>query len=120
VFWIILPTVSNEAFEISLHHFAKQLKLGANRRVILVVDGAGFHRSKNLKIPDGIHLHFLPPYSPELQPVEQLWPLTHECHANRVFENIEDLEETLTERCMWLAKNNEIVAGRTNFHWWPR
>jgi transposase len=111
--------LANLTFELSLQHFAKQLNLGSNRKVILLIDGAGFHRSKNLKIPDGIHLHCLPPYSPELQPVEQLWPFSHECHANKKFETIEDLEETLSKRCMWLTENKEIVTGITNFHWWP-
>ena len=46
--------------------------------MLLVLDGARWHTSKSLKIPEGIHLEFLPPYSPELQPAERLWPLTNE------------------------------------------
>jgi transposase len=37
------------------------------------MDSAGWHRSKNLKIPQNIEIVFLPPYSPELNPVEKLW-----------------------------------------------
>ncbi len=119
VFWMLFPSVNNESFELSLKHFAQHLGLGSDKRVLLVLDGAGFHRAKHLKIPDGIHLHFLPPYSPELQPAEQLWPLTHECHANRSFKCIEDLEDTIVDRCKWLQKNPDIIKGRTQFHWWP-
>ncbi len=119
VFWMLFPTVNNEAFEKSLAHFATHLNLGPKKRVLLVIDGAGFHRAKMLKVPDGIHLHFLPPYSPELQPAEQLWPLAHECHANRSFECIDELEEVVIQRCKWLQQNPEILAGRAKFHWWP-
>ena len=119
VFWLTLPTVSTEAFEISLFHFAKQLNLGAKRRVLLVIDGAGFHKGQTLKIPEGVHLKFLPAYSPELQPVEQLWPLTHEAHANRLFDSLDHLEEVLLQRCRWLQKNQSVIKGRVKFHWWP-
>jgi len=120
VFWMILPVVNNEAFERSLEHFARHQNVGPKRRILLVIDGAGFHRAKALSVPEGIHLHFLPPYSPELQPVEQIWPLAHECHANRSFETIEDLEEALAARCLWLQANPDIIKGRTQFHWWPK
>lgn len=120
VFWLTLPCVSNEAFSVALEHFARQLELGSKRRVLLVVDGAGFHRGLELRIPEGVHLHFLPPYSPELQPVEQLWPLAHESHANKFFADLDLLEETLLKRCSWLQEHKDIISGRTLFHWWPK
>ncbi len=39
---------------------------------------AGWHISLRLKLPDGVRVCFLPPYTPELQPAERLWPLTNE------------------------------------------
>jgi transposase len=51
--------------------------LGAERRpgerVVLIMDGAGWHKAKGLRLPDGITVLLLPPYSPELNPVENLW-----------------------------------------------
>jgi transposase len=47
--------------------------LGQNDLEVLVLDNAGWHRSKSLVIPPNIVLLFLPPYSPQLQPVERLW-----------------------------------------------
>ncbi len=44
-----------------------------NDEIMLVMDGAGWHKSKSLKIPQNIELVYLPPYSPELNPVERLW-----------------------------------------------
>lgn len=40
---------------------------------IVVIDNAGFHSTKNLEIPHNIHLTRIPPYSPELNPCEQVW-----------------------------------------------
>jgi transposase len=45
---------------------------------------------------------FLPPYSPELQPCEHLWPLTNEAIANRRFETLDGLQEAQVERCIVL------------------
>jgi transposase len=44
-----------------------------DKKVILIMDQAGWHKSKHLFIPENIVLWFLPPYSPELNPVERLW-----------------------------------------------
>ncbi len=67
----------------------------------------------------GIHLVFLPPYSPEVQPAERLWPLSNEPLANRVFTSLDELEEVQAERCRWLQAHPEIVQAHTCFHWWP-
>lgn len=40
----------------------------AHENIIMVVDGAGWHKSKALKLPQNLRLHFLPPYSAELNP----------------------------------------------------
>jgi transposase len=46
---------------------------------VLVLDGAGWHVAKDLKVPEGLHLEeFLPARSPELQPTERLWSLVNE------------------------------------------
>ena len=44
-----------------------------NAHAILVLDGAGWHSSKDLVVPANITLLTLPPYSPELNPVENIW-----------------------------------------------
>src|SRR6516162_2302205 len=68
-----------------LSTFAEEVGAGPNKHILLVLDRAGWHRSARLKLPEGIHLVFLPPYSPEVQPAERLWPLSNEPLANRVF-----------------------------------
>jgi SAM-dependent methyltransferase len=66
------------------------------------------------------HLLFLPPYSPELQPAEHLWPLTNSVLINRHFTSIDELEEVQLARCAALQQLPAIIRSTTCFHWWPR
>ncbi len=117
--WLLLPTVTAEVFTIALAHFAQAVGAGPTKRVLLVLDQAGWHTSKELVVPEGIHLLFLPPYSPELQPCERLWPLTNESVANRSFRTLDDLEIAQVERCVALQNQAERIRSLTHFHWWP-
>jgi transposase len=117
--WLLLPTVNTIAFTIALDAFARAVGAGPTRQVLLVVDGAGWHKAKELRIPDGVQLVFLPPYSPELQPAERLWPLLHEALANRSIDTLEELEELLVARCQFLFSHIDITRSHTHFHWWP-
>ena len=105
-----------------MEHFAREVGAGNNsRRILLVLDRAGWHTGKEVEVPEGMHLEFLPPASPELQPSERLWPLSNEGMANRHFEEIEDLEEALIERCVVaLCNQPEVIRSYTCYHWWPR
>jgi len=114
-----MPTVSLPVFEIVLEEFAKAIGAGQAKQIILVIDGAGFHQEKNLKVLPGIHLVYLPPYSPELQPAEKLWPLSNESLANQYFKDIEALEENQIEQCCKLMEVKETIRSRCLFHWWP-
>ena len=118
VFWMILPTVNTFLFSVALREFAKEVGAGTDKRVMLVVDKAGWHRGDEREVPEGIHLEFLPPGSPELQPAERLWPLSNEALANGLFEEIEEVEQTLVQRCVELLDQAEIIRGLTNYHWW--
>ncbi len=57
---------------------------------VLIMDQAGWHRSRDLKLPDGITVLLLPPYSPELNPVENLWQLP----SNHYLSNRNHLDAT--------------------------
>jgi transposase len=119
VHWLILPTVSVEVFSLALSHFAEQVGAGKDKRILLVLDQAGWHTSPRVRVPEGLELEFLPSHSPELQPSERLWPLTNEGVANRYFEDIEFLEEALIERCVALCGHSEVIRSYTRYHWWP-
>jgi transposase len=104
----------------ALGAFAKEVGVGERKHVLLVVDKAGWHTGGEVEIPEGIHLEFVPSSSPELQPAERLWPLTNEGVANEIFEEIEEIEEALMERCVELHAQRESIRNRTNYHWWPQ
>lgn len=65
---------------------------------VVIWDGAGFHPTGAAHgLPDRIHLLALPPYSPELNPVEGLWDQIKDCLCNRVFPTLDDLEAALSD-----------------------
>ncbi len=87
-FWL-LPTVNAEAFSEVLRRFARLRGSGEGKLLLVVLDRAGWHVSGRVEVPEGVRLVFLPPYSPELQPVERVWPLVNEAVANRYFRDLE-------------------------------
>jgi hypothetical protein len=117
--WLLMPTVNIAAFTSALAHFAQQVGAGATKQVLLVVDQAGWHVSPRVQLPAGVHLEWLPAYSPELQPAERLWPLTNEPLANRAFPDLAALDTALAEQCVRLTEQPERVRALTLFHWWP-
>lgn len=116
--WLITSTVSAAGMSAALQEFASEVGAGPDRRIALVIDGAGWHSAPDVIVPDGLHLIFQPPYSPEVQPSEQLWPLLHEALANRDY--IEEHASVTAERCRELSADPDVVRGRTLFHWWPK
>ena len=112
--------VNIEVFSIALAHFAQEVGAGSDRHIILVARPSQEGReSGEVIIPKGIHLVFLPPYSPELQPCERLWPLSNEAIANRRFETLDELQESQAERCIALQDDPLRLQQHTLFHWWP-
>jgi len=120
VYWLILPTVNVELFSMALKEFAKEIGAGEDKHILVLLDQAGWHTRKELELPEGIHLEFLPKGSPELQPAERLWPLTNEGVANSLFEEIEQIEEALVKRCVELLDQPRTIRELTNYHWWPQ
>jgi transposase len=112
--------VSKEFFEALLETFAREAEAGLARIIVLVLDNAGWHGAANLKIPDGIRLIYLPPYSPELQPAETLWALVDEPIVNKHIATIEELDTKIASQCVALAEQREQIRTRTGFHWWPK
>jgi transposase len=117
-YWWIVPLLNWQVMEKVLADFAEHFELGPNKRVVLVLDQASFHVSERIQVPEGMHLEFLPPKSPELQPAERLWPLTNEAMANRTFESLDELEEVSAHRCRVLMQRREFIQGLTGYHWW--
>ena len=116
----LATTVSIPVFEVELAEFARQVGASPTKQIVLVLDRAGWHTSVKLRVPDHVHLLFLPPYSPELQPAEHLWPLTNAALVNQHFASIEDLEDAQFARCAALQQRPDVIRSTTCFYWWPK
>lgn len=87
---LILPYVNAEAMGLHLEEIAKAVVPGAH--ALLIVDGAGWHGAKALDVPDNITLLKLPPYAPELNPMENVWAyLRSNKLAISVFDSYSDI-----------------------------
>jgi transposase len=89
-----MPFADTEAMNAHLTEIARTIAPGAH--AVLVVDGAGWHASGRLKIPDAITLLTLPPYSPELNPVENIWEYLRK---NKLSLRLYDTYASIVEAC---------------------
>ena len=106
-FNLIMPNVDSQCMNVYLSELSKALH-GEN--IILVLDGAGWHRSVTLIIPDNIKLVYLPPYSPELNPVERLWAyMKYHLIRNRIYSSLSALEEAVLNFIRVLT--NDVVKS---------
>jgi len=112
---LVLPAVNSTCMAIFLAEISKRYP---NDNIVMVLDGAGWHKSLSMPIPDNIRLLSLPPYSPELNPVEHLWDELREKHFyNRAFDSLDALEDHLVEALCMLENNPSLVQSICNWDW---
>lgn len=112
---LILPEVNTECMQIFIDEISGRY-IGEN--LIMVLDGASWHKSKRLRLPENIKFLFLPPYSPELNPIEMFWgELKEKFLHNRVFDNIDSLENQLVNGLMYYEANNDITKSVVAWEW---
>lgn len=118
--WRLATTVNIELFSAELEAFAHQVGARPTKQIVLVLDGAGWHDSSKVRVPEHVHLLFLPPHSPELQPAEHWWPLSNTVLLNRHFASIEELEDAQAERCVALQARLDLIRSTALFQWWSK
>lgn len=103
----------------SMSQFLTQVgKAHEGEFIVMVVDGASSHKSKDLKIPKNVSLLFLPPYSPELNPAEQIWNiLRRDYFANRVFDSLDAATEQAERGLTNMATDKSAIRQLTNWSW---
>ena len=112
---LVLPAVNTEAMSVFLAEVSER---HANEFIVMVLDGAGWHRAKRLQVPANMRLIPLPPWSPPLNPVEHLWEEVREkWFANRVFNSLSAVEEQLMAALKTLEEDALRVASLTGFDW---
>jgi len=89
---LIMPELNTAVVNLFLEQFSRELPGGVH--AVLIWDGAGFHSGRDLVVPGNVSLIRLPPYSPELNPVENLWHYLRSHHwSNREYKGYKGLEE---------------------------
>jgi transposase len=87
---------------------------------VVILDGAAWHRSQGLVVPDNITLLELPPYSPELNPVERIWHyLRSHWLANSVFPSLADIIDASAMAWNRFANNHTLVRSLCAVAWAP-
>lgn len=89
-FFLELPRLNAQNFQVFLNEFSGTYRETLN---IVVLDNGRFHRAQALRIPDNVVCVFLPPYSPELSPIERLWQDIKGGMAWKMFDDIEEQQD---------------------------
>lgn len=111
---MIAPTVNTDYMNAHLQ-FISQAADG-DVHVVLVLDGAGWHVASELKVPPNITLLPLPPYSPELNPIERVWAYLRSHYlSNRVYLDYDDLFAACAQA--WNRLDEPILASITHTAW---
>ena len=112
---LILPHVDSICMQLFLEEVAAR---HPDDRIVMVLDGAGWHKSSELKAPPNMRLVYLPPYSPELNPVEHIWDEVREkSFGNLVFNSLDALESQLESALFTLEKDQTRVKAIVAWPW---
>jgi transposase len=112
---LILPQVNTQCMQVFLDEVAVR---HAASHIIMVMDGAGWHRSDDLKVPENMRILRLPPYAPELNPVEHLWDeLREKFFHNLVFDSLRAVENQLELALRTLENDYERVRSIVAWDW---
>jgi transposase len=113
--FLILPFMTTANMNIFLEELSGRHK---NEFIFLICDQATNHSARCLVIPKNIFIFYIPPYSPELNPSENMWDdMREKFFANYAFNSMDAVEEKLIEACLFYESNPEIVMSITGFSW---
>ncbi len=112
-FFLVLPSCNTECTSLFLSELSKQYP---DNMILLCCDGAAWHKAKQLEIPDNIVLFFIPPYTPEMNPIEQIWKeIRKRGFRNEVFATLDKVIDRLCETINSLSA--EVVRSITGRDW---
>jgi transposase len=112
---LILPTVNGDCMQVFLDEVVRRYP---QDRIVMVLDGAGWHKSRELKLPANLRLVRLPPYAPELNPVEHVWDDLREKHFhNRVFHSLDAVQTQLAQGLIQLESDPAHVKSIVGWPW---
>lgn len=113
---LIAPWVNREIMTHHLQQIAKRTQLG--RHAVVIMDGAGWHTDDIAQGIDNLSIIKLPPYSPELNPIEQVWSWLRQHHlANRCFNGYDDIVESCISAWNDFISSTERVTKMCSRGW---
>jgi hypothetical protein len=115
-FALVLPYVNTDAMQVFLDHFAKTI--AENEHVAMVLDQAGWHGADALRVPANITLVPLPPYSPELNPVERVWEYLKERSLSmRLLNDYDAIADAASKAWNRLCDEAGRIASLSSYPW---
>ena len=113
---LVLPYANTEATGLHLAEISSHVAPGAH--AVVVLDGAGWHASGELAVPENLTLLPLPRYSPELNPVENVWEYLRQNKLGlRVWPDYEAIVATCCDAWSWLLAAPDRLASITRREW---
>lgn len=107
---LLSPSINTGVVNRFLQEMSKEIDKEVH--VVLIWDGAGYHRSGELEMPENITPITLPPYSPELNPIENLWHYLRSHHwSNRKYADYDALREAGCEAWQATCLNNDLIRS---------
>ena len=112
-FFLVLPKCNSDWMNLYMKELAKEYP---NDYIILAMDGARWHTSEILEIPKNIEIINIPPYTPEMNPIEQIWTeIRRTGFRNECFHTLDKVVDRLCETINHLS--NDTVKSITERDW---
>lgn len=113
--FLILPTMGVESVNLFLAEVAAR---HADELILMIYDNAPSHHAHALRVPQNMITASLPPYSPELNPVENIWEeIREKSFPNLSFDSMDQLEDNLVDALLRLENDPDTVKSIAGFQW---
>jgi transposase len=116
---LVMTRLDTAAMNLFLAELGQAVAPGAHG--IVLMDKAGWHTASDLVVPENLSLVFLPPYSPELNPIERLWLYLRDNRLSHcVFRTVGEIVDTCCEAWNWLLGQSGRIRSLCSYPWFER
>lgn len=112
-YFLVMPYCNTACMSIFLKQLSEKYR---DDIILLCCDGAAWHKSAGLELPDNIVLFHIPPYTPEMNPIEQIWKeIRKRGFRNEVFPSLDKVVDRLCDTICSLS--NDVISSITGHNW---
>ena len=112
-YFLVMPYCNTACMSIFLKQLSEKYR---DDMILLCCDGAAWHKSAGLELPDNIVLFHIPPYTPEMNPIEQIWKeIRKRGFRNEVFASLDKVVDRLCDTICSLS--NDVISSITGRNW---